>query len=283
MILAAPAASAFCRTTTNPNFVPTAAKPCDEVNTKLWWASKCVGYSVNRSASAQVPLDFANAIADLAFKEWSKRDCSEGGAACGTGKPSMTAQNLGPVDCASVEHTQGGANANIIIFRDGVWPHEGTALALTTVTFKVDSGEIYDVDMEVQSNPNEVKLGTSDPLKPGEYDLRSILTHEAGHFFGLAHSPTAQATMLASYKPGDTFMRDLSADDICGLCAAYPPNRDAVCDATPRGGLTPKCGGEAADGNCGCSTPGRAGGAGAVFALLLALVARWRRAVQLSG
>lgn len=259
VLLTAQSASAFCRTSTDPNFVPTSARPCDDKHLPLFWASKCVGYSVNRSASAQVPLATAQKLVAEAFAEWAKHDCAEGGATCnGPGKPSLVAQDLGPVDCAAVEHTQGGANANIIAFRDGVWPHEGTALALTTVTFKVDSGEIYDVDMEVQSNPTDVKLGIVDPLKAGEYDLRSILTHEAGHFLGLAHSLAAgnQATMFQSYRAGETFMRDLSADDICGLCTANPPKREATCDATPRGGLTPKCGGVAADSGCGCGVPG---------------------------
>lgn len=255
VILAAPTASALCRTSTNPNFVPTGAQPCDDANKKLFWASACVGYSINRAASAQVPLDVATRLTADAFAEWARRDCAEGG--CGKGKPSIVAQDLGPVDCASVEHTQGGANANIIIFRDADWPHAGTALALTTVTFKVDTGEIYDVDMEVQSNPTDVKLSVADPIRAGEYDLRSILTHEAGHFLGLAHSLIPQATMLSTYRAGETFMRDLSADDVCGLCSAYPPGRSATCDPTPRGGFTTKCGGEAADSGCGCSTPGR--------------------------
>jgi MYXO-CTERM domain-containing protein len=278
VLLAAPAASAFCRTTTDPNFVPTSSRPCDTANKQLFWASKCVGYSLNRAASKQVSLDVATKLTDEAFAEWARHDCSEGGASCGTGKASISASNLGPVDCASVEHTQGGSNANIIMFRDGVWPHEGTALALTTVTFKVDTGEIYDVDMEVQSNPNDVKLAVSDPIQAGQYDLKSILTHEAGHFLGMAHTPVAQATMLATYRPGETFMRDLSGDDICGLCAAYPPSRQGTCNPTPRGGLTPKCGGAAADPSCGCSTPGQRGGfAGFVVAMLAIGVLHRRR------
>lgn len=275
IVLCAPVASAFCRTTTNSSFAPTAARPCDEANPPLFWQSKCVGYSVTRAASVQLDLATARTIVAESFAEWAKHDCD----CAGTGKPSIVAQDLGPVDCGEVEHVQGGGNANIVVFRDGPWPHEAAALALTTVTFKVDGGEIYDVDMEIQSNPADVKLGITDPLKAGEYDLRSILVHEAGHFLGLAHTARSntKATMFESYRPGETFMRDLSDDDICGLCTAYPPNRSAVCGPAPRGGLVTECGGGTQD-TCGCSTPGRTSAAGAsLAAIALALVALRRR------
>jgi len=259
LLVVAPRAHAFCRTTTNASFVPTSSKPCDDTGDALFWASKCVGYSVTRAASVQVPLATAEQLVAEAFAEWARHDCTEGGTTCGTGKPSIVARDLGPVDCNEVEHVQGGQNANVIAFRDGVWPHEGTALALTTVTFKVDGGEIFDVDIEIQSNPDEVKLATGTTVPAGEYDLRSILTHEAGHFLGLAHTArtNTQATMYESYRPGQTFMRDLDADDICGICTAYPSARVAECNDTPRGGLGNTChGGNTDEGGCGCSTPG---------------------------
>lgn len=279
LLAIAPSAHAFCRTTTNATFVPTSAQPCDTTSDKLFWASKCVGYSINRAASSQVSLATATEIVAEAFGEWARHDCSEGGPTCGTGKPSIVARDLGPVDCDQVEHTQGGTNSNVIAFRDGVWPHEGTALALTTVTFKVDGGEIFDVDMEIQSNPAEVKLATGAVAPAGEYDLRSILAHEAGHFLGLAHTErtNTQATMFESYRPGQTFMRDLSPDDICGLCTAYPSTRVAACNDAPRGGLGNKCGGGKDDGGCGCSTPG-AQGSGAPWLALLALAVVGSRA-----
>jgi hypothetical protein len=278
-VFVAPVASAFCRTTTDTAFVPTSARPCDTANAPLFWASKCVGYSVARAASVQVTLATATQIIDQAFAEWARHDCSEGGASCGAGQPSLTAQNVGPVDCAAVEHTQGGSNANVIAFRDGVWPHEDSALALTTVTFRVDGGEIFDVDMEIHSNPGEVKLAVADPVPSGQYDLRSIVTHEAGHFLGLAHTArsNSQATMFEAYRPGETFMRDLTADDVCGLCTAYPPARNAACEPSPRGGLGQECGGGDPDRSCHCGAPGAAGGGGAVAVLMLLAMATRRR------
>jgi MYXO-CTERM domain-containing protein len=272
-------ASAFCRTTTNENFVPTTAKPCDDTGKPIAWASKCVGFSMQKNASVQIDLAKATSLAEAAFAEWAAHDCGACGAA---GKPSIVAQDLGPVSCGDVEYVQkDGGNANVVVFRDGTWPHESVALALTTVTFSVATGEIYDADMEVQSNPTEVKLAISDPVPANGYDLKSILTHEAGHFLGLAHTQLSNkdATMFPSYDRGQTFMRDLSQDDVCGICAAYPPTRAAACDSSPRGGLSDACGGNPKSG-CGCSVPGTSGSlqhAGAAFALAAFAIGVTRR------
>jgi len=268
-------ASAYCRTSIDDKFVQTAAKPCDD-KLKVSWATRCMGFSVQTNASKQLDLASAQKLAEGAFAEWHAHDCQECGAGA-MGKPSLASQDVGPVACDQVEFNQGKdrGNANVVIFRDGAWPHSGVALALTTITYRVDTGEIYDGDIEVQSNPTEIKLAVGDTVNPGEYDLRSILTHEAGHFYGLAHSTDPTATMFASYRAGQSFMRDLSKDDVCGICDVYPPNRAAACDSAPRGGLVSECGG---DKGCGCSVPGgdasRAGAGLSVFALLLGLARR---------
>src|SRR5262249_15492160 len=74
-------------------------------------------------------------------------------------------------------------------------------------------------------------------------DLLSVLTHEAGHFLGLAHSADADATMFSEYKMGSTGLRDLSPDDVKAICAAYPPDRQTrgECSYLPRHGYSPDC------------------------------------------
>lgn len=277
----APRASAFCRTTSNGSFVSSTAKPCDDKGSPLFWATSCVGYSVQRAASVQVDLATARKIIADGFAEWSAHDClATIGATCSgaaAGKPALKAQDLGPVDCADVEYVQNGSNANIVVFRDGVWPNDGVALALTTVTYKIEGGQIYDADIEVQSNPAQVKLGVSDPVAADAYDLRSILTHEIGHFLGMAHTQAgnATATMFERYRAGQTFMRDLSDDDACGICNAYPPTRKAACDPTPNGGLANAC--DTTDPKtkgCGCSMPGAGETSGGAF-VALGLAAAW--------
>lgn len=147
----------------------------------------------------------------------------------------------GTVACTIEEYNQTDGNANIIVFRDDNWEsedHEPSALALTTVHYNSKTGDIYDVDMEING---QYRLSTSE--MPGDaYDLQSVVTHEAGHFLGLAHSEEADATMYLQYSSGSVAFRDLSDDDIAGICAIYPPERTGVCDFEPRKGFSPECG-----------------------------------------
>ena len=247
IFLAASPARAFCRTTTTEDFVPSAAKPCDDGGKPIQWPSKCVGYSVQKDASVQVDLATARRVIRQAFDTWSTAaDC----ATCpgmGAGAPSITLVEQGTVACNKAEYNQDSGNTNVITFVDGTWPHPvgDVTLALTTVTFSVGSGEIFDADIEVNSNPAVNKLTVDDPTGKALYDLPSILQHETGHFLGLAHTqPTnTDATMGARYKMGDSYMRTLAVDDVCGICTVYPTGRSAVCEPTPHGGLVGECGG----------------------------------------
>jgi uncharacterized protein (TIGR03382 family) len=149
-------------------------------------------------------------------------------------------------------------------------------LALTTVTFNLDNGEIYDADLEVNGT-SQVVLTTGDT--DVQYDLLSILTHEAGHMLGLAHSYDPDATMKVEYVPGDLSLRDLHQDDINGICAAYPPTASTNCDPTPRHGFGSECASADPDeeGDCSCTAPGRGNHATWPFALLAAWLVRRRR------
>ena len=216
----------------------------------LFWHNSCVGYSVQRSASRQVAFeDAANAIS-IAFTKWTGTSCPTEGT--GRSRVSIDVRDLGPVDCGEVNYNQNGANQNVIVFRDDHWPHNDSSntLALTTVTFNPDTGEIYDADMEVNTHDQRVTL--NDPVPPDGYDFASIVTHETGHFLGLAHSGDNRATMFANYTPGATAMRNLTADDVAGICEVYRPDgtravlngkvtQGPQCDPTPRRGYTSDC------------------------------------------
>jgi hypothetical protein len=165
---------------------------------------------------------------------------------------SIDVRDLGPVDCATVDYNQGGGNQNVIVFRDDKWPHQDSnnTLALTTVTFNAETGEIYDADMEV--NTAEQRVTLVDPVPPDGYDFASIVTHETGHFLGLAHSGENRATMYANYTPGSTALRNLTSDDVAGICSIYRPDGSRAvldgqvtqgpsCDPTPRRGFTGAC------------------------------------------
>ena len=114
--------------------------------------------------------------------------------------------------------------------------------------------------------------------EPAEFDLASVVTHEAGHFLGLSHSCAPGATMIDGYMTGDLGMRSIEADDIAGICAIYPPtSHPPACDPTPPRGFSKTCGGASDDG-CGCNVIGSEREAGSLPALALAaLLLRLRR------
>jgi hypothetical protein len=187
-----------------------------------------------------VTLEKATELAEKAFGVWQNSSCPGSGA-----PPSIHLDHVfGSVACTLHEYNQSDGNANVIMFHDeNTWPYDESSpnvLALTTVTFNYRTGDIYDVDMEINSSRT---LATGDPVLPDAYDLQSIMTHEAGHFLGLAHSLDSQATMRAQYTAGNVAFRMLSPDDIAGICAVYPPLQEqAACDFTPRQGFSPDCG-----------------------------------------
>jgi len=211
----------------------------------VYWKNRCVGYSLQKDASKQVTLEQATRVAAQAFAAWSD-------AACSGGAPSIKAEAESPVECAKAQYNCDGPNQHAIIFHDDVWPYPGDriySLAFTTVTYDATDGEIFDADMEINSSDHTIVAdGTVPDAGPdggAAYDLRSIMTHEAGHFLGLAHSPLKDAVMYAFYQPGST---SLTPDDVSGICSIYPPDGTRntslgpvtadSCDDTPRHGFT---------------------------------------------
>lgn len=270
-LLAASDAHAFCRTTTEmpANFRPD--PDCFERGYLLFWRNACVGWDLHRPASEKIPYDVAEPLVEQAFKSWADATCAGGGRA------SIEPRNLGPVSCGNVDYDTVGPNHNVIVFREDGWPYSdaSSTLGLTTVTFNPNTGEIYDADMEI--NVSTGTLSVSEQVPPNGYDFLSVVTHEAGHFLGLAHAAQPSSTMYPSYTQGSASLRDLAADDVEGICAIYPANGTRVvspivassgiieadaCDPTPRHGFTAVCEGQAVtagnDDGGGCAVAGHA-------------------------
>ena len=188
-------------------------------------------------------------IVTTSFAQWI-------GASCGNGTPRIRVDDLGDVECESVEYNQDGGNVNVIVFRERTWPHRDKidALALTTVTYDVDTREIVDADIEV----NGTVLLVDDASPQAWFDLQGILTHEAGHFLGLAHTTSENATMVPEISAEETMFRDLEPDDRAGICSVYPPGTPVKdsCNPIPKHGFSDQCEAEQTHGDCSVATPG---------------------------
>jgi Matrixin len=276
------AARAACRTTTCPLppswspvvgscYPPSFASSCPTSNPPggkvlpIFWRNLCVSFDIQKDASRWASYTQVQAIVAGAFAEWTGATCQAD--ASGQTNVSISVVDRGPADCDLVQYNGNQGNQHLIVFRDNGWGQSdaGTAaasmdpvsagtLGLTTVTFDPDTGEIYDADTEINGT---VPLGVGASIPSGSYDLASIITHEMGHFLGLAHSAERGATMYALYSPGSTSMRNLTADDQGGICSIYPPNGTRLvdpsvadggaliadaCNSDPRHGFSTQCG-----------------------------------------
>jgi hypothetical protein len=231
------------------------------------------------NASEQVPFDIANAVVTKAFASWEEPACDP----MTGGKPNIHVENLGSVECDLVQYNSKSANANIVVFRDQNWPHPTGPhnIALTTVTYDVRTGEIYDADMEI----NTAGFGITTSDADVQTDLLSVVTHEAGHFIGLSHSLDSTATMWANYTTGNIGPRTLAVDDINAVCAVYPPIEPPIdkttCNPIPRHGFSPACLSKQTEGDCSVGKPvgssDRSSGALALATLMLMAGARRSR------
>jgi hypothetical protein len=274
LALAAGDAQAYCRATTCKG---TDACDGEEIQgcAPLQWKRDCIGFALQEDGSQEVLFDRVREVVDTSFAVWWQADCV--GA-----PPGIVVQNMGTVSCGEVEFNSTAGNANVLVFRDDVWPHEDGQhnLALTTVSFDPTTGELYNADIEVNT-------AGYDFIDGGDYDLQSVLTHEVGHFLGLSHSPLETATMYYAYSNGSTEFRDLSEDDVFGMCSIYPPaDVDPLrCNPIPRHGFSSVCGSEQTSG-CGVS-PAGSGAAGALAAAIGAaaalVAARARRKASRRG
>lgn len=218
-------AGAYQRTLTcNPSGSLNACSPGEEPRA-LYWPTSCVTYHINEAGSAELNDDAAIAAIQKGFQVWDEVSCGY-----------LSVSFAGFTDEDRVGYNAGTANANIVVFRDDNWEHSAGILALTSVTFKASTGEIYDADIEI--NSEEYNLTTTDQAALVRIDVQNTVAHEAGHFIGLDHSAVSDSTMFATAPLRETAKRTLHPDDEAGFCDAYPvasdPNNQA-CWGAPDG------------------------------------------------
>lgn len=206
-------ALAYCRTTTVPS--SPSGDTCSGVGRPIYWKSACVGYRLSSAASRQVTLAQAAGVVARAFAAWTLPN-----ATC---SPSIGVVALAPTASREVGYITGQPNENIVVFRDDDWEHGDSALELVTTTYLVDTGEIRDADIEINTRDNVFGVEpAADAGSDAPFDLRFVMTHAAGHFVGFAHAADPASVMWPQANPGPKTMPFLTADDEQGACAVYP-------------------------------------------------------------
>lgn len=268
-------AEAYCRSRTCKHTLERSCRmegSCIVEGKVLYRPGSCASYAVEESGSKKhsiTPERFDELIQE-AFDRWLTVDCGDGQP------PSLDVVSLGSVACDEVSYNSDSGNVGVFLFRQEWDLEDFDAFALTTTHYERTTGEIYDVDVEINATLPE--FVTEDPLDG--VDLPSILTHEVGHFLGLAHASTPDAVMFPNYSPGVDNLRLLGADDVAGLCEIYPPGRKTSSDrCAPRHGFARDCEFAPLDASGACAQT--SGGTGGTLALLgvgfFALLGRVRR------
>ncbi len=161
---------------------------------------------------------------------------------------------------------------NVVRFITDHWdPAWGSdALAITLTSHDPATGRITGADILI----NAVRHRWTAEACEAEYDLQNVVTHEIGHFLGLAHEPVdTEATMYASSGRCERKKRDLAGDDIAAVAYVYgelPPPYSPLVDQSSFG--------------CAAAAGSRHDGVAGALVLLAALLLgwSWRRAQRSS-
>ncbi len=175
-------------------------------NTNLYWSIKDLSFQIGPTNFAKIEDHKSVKIIQDSFETWQNIPCAN---------LSLTYQGR------STKKYADGDNQNTVSNISNGWPYQAAALAMTTASFNPSNGEIWDVDIELNSQHFSFAHHQTGTNCQGGYDLQNTVTHEIGHFLGLDHVPITDATMYSGAIACETKKRDLHQDDIDGICAIY--------------------------------------------------------------
>lgn len=221
-------AHAYCRTTnaelTRRELLST---ECVTRGEPLFWGERSLRYAFHPTLrSADLDDMTVRTVVREAFATWESVECDG---------ESYHLEDSGELATERTANYERGANnLNAILFQSQArWDELGNdpaAYALTTLAYEAATGEILGADIEINEGrgPYTVCPGRSCSPNALLTDLPNVITHEAGHFLGLAHSDEADSTMFYRADPWETNKRSLADDDRAGLCAIVEDEREAA-------------------------------------------------------
>ncbi|MCW5832270.1 MAG: matrixin family metalloprotease [Labilithrix sp.] len=233
-------ASAFCRTTTcDPNNPDDECRRnengCVRDGVPIKWSELPIVYRFHGDVSSKLDPSGARTAVRNAFDAWENVECARGRTSLRFREGSDIKRNkpLGKKEAADKFG---------IFFRDDEWPHDDAeeSLALTTQIYGKTSGTIDYADIEINTADTDFRL--SDDEGSTKIDLQAVVTHEVGHYIGLAHSNDPDSIMVARYcasadRCGQStdVARGLSEDDRRAVCTVYPPSSGAAAEPASAG------------------------------------------------
>jgi Matrixin len=221
LLLALPATgSAYCRTTTADAVAMSCPEVCQTSGLPLYWPTREVSYVINERGFPDLPDATLRNILANSFGAWEQVRCDRGESIKLSIEQQVgtTSLEVGP----KLEEP----NDNVVVHIPAVdWDDDPRAFAITKIWYNKRNGQILGADMQFNGHMDPFGVCPATGCTGDDVtDLRNVVTHEAGHFLGLAHSDDESSTMWCDAAPGDVDKRDLGIDDVAGLCAIYGPN-----------------------------------------------------------
>ena len=264
-LLAPGRASGFCRTTTVRPSGDLPTGTCIVEGLPLFLPSQCLPYRLRSVESSVIPNAVLSEKLARAFAAWTAPN-----ATC---VPRVSGIELAPVGDVPIRGFERGGGQNMVgVVADWDARAEGSTLEL--VTFSSETGEILDVDVEI--NPNVV-WSFGDIPSADAVDLQTAMTHTVGHMLGFAHSPDPTSVMFASILPGEV-RRVPNADDLAGICSVYASPR-APCVLTA-GSPDARCDDKRIMNGCTASDASGSTGVSVFFGVIFLMALRWLRKRQ---
>jgi MYXO-CTERM domain-containing protein len=233
---------------------------------KLFWGDSCLTMYLNERGSEDVPDDSEFDEMKASFEAWGAVSCS-----------SFLIQFAGMTNLEVTGHLKEDPAVNMIVFREKKWPYSTRPVAFTAVTYNVNTGEIFDADIEM--NGEDYAFTTKPEVETWKIDVQNTITHELGHVLGIDHSNVVEATMFDHAGPSEVNKRTLEEDDIEAVCTLYPLVPDMMCTKVEPSFLFYDFPEEREEESCNAHPVGAqgSGGLGLLLFALLAMVAIRRR------
>jgi len=150
----------------------------------------------------------ASAAVEQAFSTWL------------AASPTLPALHLKPT--AGEDPSRGPDGRNTVSQGPISIPGHEQDLAITVTYRDAQSGELHEADIVLNSRYSWAALEASTPLCDGSFDLRSVLTHEVGHFLGLRdETEQSSSTMYFVTHQCETHKRQLAPEDVAAVRNLY--------------------------------------------------------------